>query len=92
MPLRPTLQAPNPVRRSSSIRWQLPVSGRARLAVFDVSGRVVRVLAEGLTDAGTYVTAWDGRDAEGRSVANGTYLYKLETQSGLKTAKAVLLR
>jgi hypothetical protein len=84
--------APNPVRRAASIRYGLPVASRVRLSVYDVSGRVVRVLANGNADAGTYLASWDGRDEAGRSVANGTYLYKLETQSGLRTVKSVLVR
>jgi len=94
VPTRLSLEAtPNPVLRTAGIRWQLPAAGRARLAVYDVSGRTVRLLVNsGATEAGTYVTAWDGRDESGRSVANGTYLYRLETDSGTRTAKAVLLR
>ncbi|MEO0078024.1 MAG: C25 family cysteine peptidase [candidate division WOR-3 bacterium] len=84
--------SPNPVRRSAALRWQLPLAGRVRLSVYDVSGRVVRVLAEGAMDAGTYFASWDGKDETGRSVAAGTYLFKLETESGLRTVKSVLLR
>ncbi len=83
---------PNPFRAASHLRWQLPVPGKVRLSVFDVTGRSVRTLVDAELVAGDYSTAWDGRDANGRLVANGTYLYKLETAAGVKTTKAVLLR
>jgi hypothetical protein len=84
--------APNPVRRSAAIRWQVPAAGRTRLAVYDVGGRLVRTLADRVIEPGTYTTVWNGTDDEGRSMANGTYLYRLETDLGLRTTKAVLLR
>ena len=42
--------------------------------------------------AGEYEATWDSRDNCGRLVANGTYLYKLETDAGTKTTKTVLTR
>jgi hypothetical protein len=84
--------APNPFRSASVINWQLPVPGVVRLGVYDVSGRVVRNLVQGGAMAGTYHTAWDGRDDNGRTVPNGTYLYKLETSAGIRTTKAVKLK
>ncbi|MEO0078285.1 MAG: C25 family cysteine peptidase [candidate division WOR-3 bacterium] len=83
---------PNPMRGSAAICWQVPTAGRTRLAVYDVGGRLVRTLTDGISEPGSYVTAWNGRDNSGRVVANGTYLYKLETESGCHTTKAVLLR
>jgi hypothetical protein len=84
--------SPNPFRVQAGVRWQLPVAGRVRLSVYDVTGRTVRTLVDGPTAAGTHVSAWDGRDDGGRMVANGMYLYRLETDCGKLTTKAVMLR
>jgi len=83
---------PNPFHRFSTVRWQIPVPGRVRLAVYDVGGRLVRTLVDADMTAGRFTSRWDGNDNSGRQVANGTYLYKLETEGGLKTTKSVLLR
>jgi flagellar hook assembly protein FlgD len=42
--------------------------------------------------AGSHISAWDGRDDLGRTVAQGLYLYRLQTDDRALTAKAVLLR
>ena len=44
-------------------------------------------------EAGTYTMRWDGRDAQGRELASGVYLYRLRTDQGqVETRKLVLLR
>jgi hypothetical protein len=83
---------PNPVRVAASISWQLPAAGRVKLAVYDVTGRLVRTLVNGPVAAGDHLTPWDSRDDAGRLVANGMYLYRLETEGGKLATKAVVLR
>jgi Ca-activated chloride channel family protein len=73
---------PNPFNPSTSIRFFLPHSGSAgaraatmgSVRVYDVLGRLVRVLADNLDTPGWQVLTWDGRDDAQRSVASGTYL------------------
>ena len=84
--------APNPSKRAARISWQLPMPGPARLRVYDAGGRCVRTLVSEPLPAGRYVSTWDGRDDLGRTVANGLYLYRLQTGDRSLTAKAVLLR
>ncbi len=83
--------APNPSRGAARVAWQLPAGGVVRLRVYDAGGRCVRTLVNGQTPAGRYSSAWDGRDDLGRTVAQGLYLYKLETAGRALTTKAVLL-
>ncbi len=84
--------SPNPFSNSASLRLSLPTAGRVRVAVYDVSGRSVRVLADGEMAAGNHSLRWDGRDESGRRVANGTYLFKVETGAGVVTTKTVQTR
>jgi len=86
------LVAQNPVRRVARLGYTLPQNGRARLEVLDVTGRVVRVLADGEQPRGRYSVVWDGRDAQGRVAGNGVYVYRLATAAGTVTRKAVVLR
>ena len=83
---------PNPFNPVTTISFSLRERGRALLAVYDVAGRLVRVLADGVMDAGPHEVAWDGRDREGRAVASGVYFYRLETGAFMETKKMVLLR
>ena len=72
---------PNPFNPETTIRFTLDHSARVRLTVFDVVGRVARPLVDAPMAAGSHQVLWDGRDARGRSVASGTYLYRLEAWS-----------
>jgi hypothetical protein len=84
--------SPNPFRSVAGINWQLPSAGRVRLTVYDVTGRAVRTLVNDLVQPGSYTSSWDGCDDAGRLLANGMYLYRIETKAGRVTTKAVMLR
>jgi len=62
---------PNPTRGSTEITYSLPVSGEARLAVYDPQGRLVKTLAEGNQPAGTHRINVSG-------LKSGVYFYRLE--------------
>ncbi|MEO0086088.1 MAG: FlgD immunoglobulin-like domain containing protein, partial [candidate division WOR-3 bacterium] len=83
--------ASNPVRSRAVLRLALPQEGHVRVTVHDVTGRVVRTLADSRLRAGTHVLNWDRRDDTGRSVASGIYICRLETGSGRLSSKTVVL-
>lgn len=69
---------PNPFSKSTNFIFQVTNPAEARLAVFTVSGiRIWERRIEALE--GFNSIYWDGRDAAGDRIANGTYLYVLET-------------
>ncbi|MBE0565774.1 MAG: PQQ-dependent sugar dehydrogenase [Krumholzibacteria bacterium] len=83
---------PNPFNPSTDITFTAdPAGGSVRLAVYDVAGRLVRVLADGADPEGTRTVTWDGTDAQGRTVAAGVYHYRLEQGGRIATRKMVLL-
>ncbi|MBD3335113.1 MAG: T9SS type A sorting domain-containing protein [Candidatus Eisenbacteria bacterium] len=92
IPTRVFLRAnsPNPFRASTAITFGLPVPDRVTLAVYDVNGRNVATLIEGLLPAGEHVVTWNRSAREGRSVASGLYLYRLETSSQTITRKMMV--
>jgi hypothetical protein len=69
---------PNPFNPSTEIRYSLPAAGMGSLRVFDLRGKLVRTLHDGMFQAGEGSLTWNGRDDGGRSVAGGVYLYRLE--------------
>jgi len=65
---------------------------RVRLQLFDVTGRRVRVLADGALAAGRHTLVWDGRLEGGRRAPAGIYFYRLELGAGrVETRKLLLL-
>ncbi|MBK9304444.1 MAG: T9SS type A sorting domain-containing protein [bacterium] len=83
---------PNPFNPTTTIRFALPAAGSARLAVYDVTGRLVRTLIDGNLAAGAHEASWDGRDAAGRSAASGVYLARLSTASGAGVVRVTLAK
>lgn len=83
---------PNPFNPETSIRYQLPQSGPVSLTVFNSLGQTVRTLVQGNKAAGSYTVRWDGRDASGRAVSSGVYLYLLKAGDFVQTRKMLLLK
>lgn len=83
---------PNPFNPATTVSFSLSERGHASLVIYDVAGRLVRVLADNVMEAGPHEVTWDGRDHEGRAIASGVYFYRLETGVYTETRKMVLLR
>jgi|GEM_PF-5723700 len=83
---------PNPFNLETSIRFELPKDHHVRLAIFNVSGQLVKTLVEEWRTAGTHEVVWDGRDNSGKEVASGIYLYKLQAGEFQKARSTVLLK
>ncbi len=82
---------PNPFTRGTTVSYSLPGTGRIRLLVHDVSGRLVRDLDDGLRSAGTHVVVWDGTDAAGSRPGAGVFFVTLDTPGVSHTRRVVLL-
>jgi hypothetical protein len=83
---------PNPFNPRTTIRFDLPAAGPVRLAIYDVAGRLVRVLVEGKIPAGSHEAVWDGRDAASRGMASGGYFARLEAGGKMQTVRMSLVR
>ena len=82
---------PNPFNPATTINFSVPQdAGQVTLAIFDISGRLVRTLESGSLSAGHYQRQWNGRDAQGRAVGSGTYFYRLSGR-GFSEAKKMIL-
>jgi hypothetical protein len=84
--------APNPFAHTTTIRFETPREGEAVLAVYDVSGRVIRHLLRGALPAGSHVTVWDGRDDDGRPVRGGVYFSRLAVGGEVRSQQMLLLK
>ncbi len=69
---------PNPFNPSTTIRYRLAEASGVRLVVYNLLGQRVRVLVDAAQGPGVHSIQWDGRDAAGRQVATGLYIYRLE--------------
>lgn len=88
-PIRWFLQQnyPNPFNPFTVIRFDLAERGPASLFVYDMLGRRVAALAEGMMDAGSYSVEWDGS-----ARASGMYVYELRTPAFRAVRRMLLVR
>jgi flagellar hook assembly protein FlgD len=56
-----------------------------------LTGDRVATLAHGKRKAGSHSSRWDGRDDDGRKLASGVYMYRLEAGGWAETRKLLLL-
>lgn len=78
---------PNPFNPSTAIGYRMPESGHVRLAVYDLLGRSVAVLVDGVMPAGTHSVRFDAS-----GLSSGMYLYRLETAQTVITRKMTLVK
>jgi hypothetical protein len=78
---------PNPFNPSTTIRFDLPEATKVRLAVYDMLGREVAVLADGERPAGQYSIRFDAG-----KLSSGMYIYRLQTGDYTQTKKLMLMK
>ena len=78
---------PNPFNPSTTIRFALPAASHVRLAVYNMYGQLVGELVNEYREAGTHSVMWNAG-----SLPSGTYLYALQTGSGMQMKKMALVK
>jgi hypothetical protein len=84
--------SPNPFNPVTKVVYGLPSDQHVALRVYNVAGKLVRVLQDGPKDAGYHVAVWDGRDGRGEAVASGVYFARMEAEGFEASAKMVLIK
>jgi len=83
---------PNPFVAATTVPFRLPQAGRAVVEIFDIAGRRVARLADGIRPAGEHAVSWNGQDDRGHRVPAGIYFYRLQAGTTDETRRMVLLR
>jgi photosystem II stability/assembly factor-like uncharacterized protein len=78
---------PNPFNPVTTLRFRVPAEQRVRLAVYDLLGREVAVVADAVVTAGEHAVQFDAS-----RLASGVYLYRLTAAGGMVTRKMMVLR
>jgi hypothetical protein len=82
---------PNPFNPRTVIGFSLDHSGPVQLVIYNLQGKLVRVLASREFTAGSHELIWDGRDRVGRDLPSGTYLLRTEIAGNIATCKLTML-
>ena len=82
---------PNPMNPTTRIRFTTARDGESiRMAIFDVTGRLVRTLLDEKSSRGPHDIVWDGRDDAGQGVGNGMYFVRLAGRAVVESRKIVV--
>lgn len=81
----------NPFGHKTTLRLRIPEAGLVTLAIYDVSGRRVAIVADGHRAQGEFTVTWNGIDDKGRRVSPGIYIAHLVSGGLAETEKLVLL-
>lgn len=83
---------PNPSTNEVRLRFGFARPADFRLAIYDISGRLVRLLDRGRRGMGTFSASWDLNDRRGRRVAPGVYVVRLHVAGEDLTRSIVVAR
>jgi hypothetical protein len=78
---------PNPFNPTTTIRFELPVQQQVRLDIFDVTGRHVQTVHEGMMGAGSHAVHFNANQ-----LSSGVYLYRLTSETQTLTRKMTLIK
>ena len=83
---------PNPFNPATTIPLAVPAGAKnVTLTIYNVLGQPMRQVWTGPLAAGEHELTWDGRDAQGRPVATGVYVYRVQVDEQTHTRKMVKL-
>jgi hypothetical protein len=83
---------PNPFNPQTTVDFALAGSSRVRIAVYDVTGSLVRRLVDQTMPAGEHRIEWNGVDDAGRGASSGIYFVRMIAGSYSETRKIVMLK
>jgi hypothetical protein len=83
---------PNPFSPATTIAFELSQPERVTIMVFDVAGRKVRTLQDGMMGTAQHVVRWSGIDDAGQRVAPGVYFCRMVAGKVVQTTRLSLMR
>ncbi len=92
MPMAHLSVYPNPFNPQTTVSFVVERSGAVELCVYDLTGKLIAVLADRVFEPGEYSVAWQGKNLQGRAVASGTYVLQLSTEQRVRSQKMMLIR
>ncbi|MCK4576663.1 M20/M25/M40 family metallo-hydrolase, partial [candidate division WOR-3 bacterium] len=83
---------PNPFKGKAVINYQIPYTMNVCLKVYNITGRLIRVLVDRRQKSGAYSIEWDGKNEEGRKIGSAVYFYRLQAGEHNIIKKMTIIR
>jgi len=83
---------PNPFNPETEIHYQLPVTGRVSIAVFNILGEQIKELVSRKEPAGFYSVTWNATDEKGAKVPSGIYFIRMQAGDYCRIRKMTFIQ
>ena len=88
---------PNPFNPETWIPFQLAEPADVTIRIYNINGRLIRILDVGYKDAGYYLSKgtalhWDGKDQYGELVSSGIYFYAISAGDLHAVKKLIIMK
>ncbi len=83
---------PNPFNPETTINFSLERTNRVGLKIYDIQGKLVRLLVNENRPAGEYTVVWNGENEHNQPVASGSYFYQLTVGESKSTRRMILMK
>ena len=83
---------PNPFNPVTAISYDIPIGGQFTIGIYDITGKLIKILISNKQAAGHGVVKWNGRDDNGIALPSGVYFYRLSSIDFNATRKFIILK
>ena len=90
---------PNPFNTETCIAFDLPWNAEVVLTIYDLQGKKVNCILQGMQEVGTHTVMWRGKNYYGNTVSSGMYFYRIivrsrdaEPKTVVKTGKMIFMK
>jgi len=84
--------SPSIFTQNVKISFEVPADVFLELIIYDITGRMVKILANGMRKKGRYETFWNGENKSGNYLSKGIYFIRLKYKEKSKVSKIILIR
>ncbi len=92
VPIKFLTNYPNPFNPSTIIKFELSESYQTEVAIYNIRGQLVKVLAKENMTKGVHELTWNGLNESGNTCASGPYIYKVKCDDQIKVNKMLMLK
>jgi len=83
---------PNPFNPETVINYRLGTGAAVTMKIYDLTGRVVKILVDDYQSAGSHTLSWNGLSENGEKLASGMYIYRLTAGNKTIARQMILMK
>jgi len=81
---------PNPVVNYTQIKFEIPVTSRTTLDIYDLNGKLISSLFDNYLSAGLHTIKWEVQSQNGTSLNPGIYICSVRSKNYVNNIKLIV--